>query len=236
MPDSQTRTLVCIPGLGYDRRIFQKLSLPGFNLIFIDWLEPEKKESMAAYVRRMADQLGSLKGSISLLGHSFGGVLAQHLARYFSDHSSLSVERIILVSSIKARKELSPGFRSIAPLGIQVFFHKSWVLPSVHLWGSGHGFTDPEKLALFKSMVSGYSNHYLRWALRQLSLYQDLQLPGDVSLFHFHGDDDKTLGVKFIQAPFREIKGGNHIMILDKADLLNPLILEILRDRERRSF
>ncbi|MEO1437624.1 MAG: alpha/beta hydrolase [Bacteroidota bacterium] len=232
MPDLPTHTLVCIPGLGYDRRIFQKLSLPGVDLVFIDWLEPERKESMTNYVRRMANQLDHLKGIVSFLGHSFGGVLAQHLASYFCGHTSLSVERIILVSSIKARQELSPGFRRIAPLGLQVVFHKSWVLPSVHLWGRGHGFIDPEKLALFKSMVGSYTNHYLRWALRQLSLYQNLQLPSDIRLYHFHGDDDQTLPVQFIQAPFREIKGGNHIMILDKADLLNPLILESLTGNE----
>ena len=62
--------LFFIPGLGFDCRIFDKLQLPGFEKHYLNYLEPEKKESLERYVKRM-EELESIAREFSGVQQAF---------------------------------------------------------------------------------------------------------------------------------------------------------------------
>jgi len=45
--------LIFIPGLGYDCRIFDNLNLPDFKIEYLNWIEPQKDETIHNYSQRL---------------------------------------------------------------------------------------------------------------------------------------------------------------------------------------
>ena len=44
-----------ISGLGADKKAFQKIKLPaGYEPVYLDWITPEKDESLTNYARRFS--------------------------------------------------------------------------------------------------------------------------------------------------------------------------------------
>ena len=90
-----------MPGLGANSKIFEYISLPKdqFEMHLLEWKIPvSEEESIEDYAKRMT---GEIKHENPvLLGVSFGGVLVQEIAKI------ITVEKIILVSSIKSHHEL----------------------------------------------------------------------------------------------------------------------------------
>ena len=169
----------------------------------------------------MAQPVRQAEGAIGLIGHSFGGILAQEIAR------QISIKKILLISSIKSRKELPLFFRSVGYLGLQRMFTKEITLKSFPFWSRQHGYASEELQELFVSMVAQHSNHYLKWALKQLSVWAPKAL-SETPLLHLHGDQDKTFPVHLIQEPVKVVKGGTHLLVYDRAPEVNQWILEAL--------
>ena len=89
-----------MPGLGANPKIFEHISLPKdqFEIHLLEWKIPvSEDESIQDYAQRMANEIKHQKPV--LLGVSFGGVLVQEIAKI------ISVQKIILVSSIKSHHE-----------------------------------------------------------------------------------------------------------------------------------
>lgn len=211
-----------IPGLGYDQRIFERLDLKKVQAIALDWIEPKAEEDIQQYARRMAERIPESAEKITLIGHSFGGIMAQEIANL------RSVEKIILIGSIKSREELPFYFKMVAPLKLYVFFTKEICIRSIPYWGKKHGFVSTEDQELFKSMLGKQSNQYLQWALRQLSIWQTVVLPEHTQIFHIHGDRDKTLPFSLIQKPYFRISNGGHLISYRRAEELSVLLSDLL--------
>ena len=203
-----------LPGLGFDHRIFKKLSLSG-ELRYLDWLPPMPNEAIQTYARRMA---ASVEDHSILIGHSFGGMMSQEIA------AIMPIRKVLIISSIKSRKELPPHFSIIKKLGIQHVMSKSVTLASLPLWGKYHDYVSKEEQTLFKDMVDRHSSSDLRWALTQLSGWQTPPMREGTELVHIHGEGDRTFPIKRIQQPVHVIKGGGHFMVYKQAELVGDLI------------
>jgi pimeloyl-ACP methyl ester carboxylesterase len=110
--------IYCISGLGADERVFSKLKLPEVQFLYLKWLIPLKAERIEAYAKRMCGQM-SLPGGdqvpagpLILMGVSFGGMMAIEMAKH------ISVAKVILISSVKSRRELPAGIKLAAALGL----------------------------------------------------------------------------------------------------------------------
>ena len=208
-----------LPGLGFDGRIFGRLNLPE-SATTLSWNIPRKKESIAEYALRMGKE--HLKESPAILiGHSFGGIMAQEMARWFS------VKRIILISSIKSPGENPMKFRALASFGIHRLFTKELTLKTFPYWAKSFGYAKKEEQALFKAMVAEQDNRYLQWALYQLSKWkgvQNLKVP----ITQIHGDQDNTFPIRKIQSPDYIVKGGSHMMVYSQADEIKKMIYKSL--------
>ena len=68
-----------ISGLGADFKVLERLPFPeNLEVVFIDWLIPEKDETFSHYVERMAEKI-DVSEPFYLLGYSFGGILVQEI-------------------------------------------------------------------------------------------------------------------------------------------------------------
>jgi pimeloyl-ACP methyl ester carboxylesterase len=216
-----------IPGLGFDSRIFRNLRLVGANVEYIDWIEPtSNKENISAYAARLATSIDQQSESVILIGHSFGGVICHEIAKIKKVH------KIILISSIKSRKELPFNFKILRPLGLHKLFTKSLALITFKFWGSYQGYKSKEEKELFVSMFNKQSDIYLRWALGQLSVWNNHGLSATTDIIQIHGDLDKTFPVTIIENPDVIVANGDHFMIYKQPDILSEILnKEIIKQK-----
>lgn len=208
-----------IPGPGFDHRIFQNLELHETEFEYLNWIEPLKNESLRSYAERFSNKMGGENSKeIVIIGHSFGGILAQEIA------AIRPVDKIILISSIKSQKELPLHFRVVNPLLLQTFFSKEITEKTIQFWGKYYDYETPEEQSLIIDMVNKQSNYYLKWALRHLSLWTEPKILIDTTLSHIHGKLDRTLPCRRIQNPVTIIEDAKHFMVYKKPKLISEII------------
>jgi len=212
--------IVFIPGLGYDSQIFKNLDLSGLELENLNWIEPLPKEKFHDYALRLFSKTKKYSEKTILIGHSLGGAVSQEIA------SVHQIEKIILISSIKSRKELPFSLKLVKPLRVYKLFTKEISLRTIRFWGATHGFENDEEKNLFKNMVSQHSNAYLQWALRSLSSWRAPNISTEI--IHIHGTKDKTLPFKLIKKPDYIIRNGSHICVLKKAEEITRIIKKFI--------
>jgi pimeloyl-ACP methyl ester carboxylesterase len=213
-------TIYLIPGLGFDQRIFKNLELNTNTAKCIEYIDPLEKENLQQYVARLIDANLDKNDSITLIGHSLGGIIAQEIAK------QIEVKKIILISSIKSKKENPFHFKLIGTFRLHTFFNKNWTIKTFPFWAKFHGYLDTESQELFVEMIKTHSDQYLQWALYQLSIWEgidDLKTP----IVHIHGEKDKTFPVGLVSKPII-VKNGTHVMIYNKAEELSELINEAI--------
>jgi pimeloyl-ACP methyl ester carboxylesterase len=211
----------CIPGLGFNELIFSKLDLSPYPMSILNWIEPDSNESIDSYAMRMSKLIDQQKGiEVILLGHSFGGVMAQEIAKI------IPIYQVFIVSSIKSREELTYTLKLVHLTKAYTLFNKNLVLRTFWLFADRHGFTTQAKKDMFVDMLLQNTNNYLQWALKTISAWNGkATLP---MVFHIHGDKDIIFPIKNIRTPYYLIEGGNHIMIYDKAAEVSQIIVDRL--------
>jgi pimeloyl-ACP methyl ester carboxylesterase len=211
-----------IPGLGYDHRIFSNLDLKGLSHQFINWIEPVKDESMHEYATRLFRDIPTNDEEVVLIGHSLGGIVAQEIA------SEMNIKQIILLSSIKSRKELPLFFKILKPLKLYKLFRKEMVIKTIKYWGTKHGFISSSEKDLFRSMVGSQTNNYLQWALKVLSGWRPGSTPLQTKIIQIHGNKDLTFPIKLIKSPNEVIENGSHVMVYTQPTMISELILKYI--------
>ncbi len=215
------KNICLLPGLAFDRRVFQLLDLSPHDIQYLDWAEPLYHESLKDYAKRVSQHIVQNSQPLILVGHSFGGVLAQEIG------TLLAVEKIILISSIKSPRENTALFKTIGALRLYCLVNKTLALFTFPFWCKKHGYETTEEQALFREMVGGHSSHYLRWALKSLSCWQGVDKLA-CPIVHIHGDQDKTFPLHLIEKPVLAVNSGGHFMVYKQAKIVSDLILENL--------
>ena len=215
--------IVLIPGLGYDCRIFDNLNLSNFNVQCLNWIEPKSNEKIHDYSQRLFSKVKDSSEKIILIGHSLGGIVSQEIA------SKNRIEKVILISSIKSRKEIPISFKLVKPLLLYKFFTKEITIKTIKFWGKSHGFENESEKDLFKSMVGKQTNYYLQWALKELSSWHEPKILTETDIIHIHGTKDKTLPYKLVESPDFTIEKGSHICVFKKAEKISELIKNALQ-------
>ncbi len=209
-----------IPGLGLNPQVLKKIELNGFELHYMRWINPQKDESLNNYALRIS-QLYNIPQDedILILGHSFGGLLAQHLGIMFPR------ARIVLISTVKNASELPWKIRFLRHGYAYHLMSKRMILSTLSLWSSYHGYDEPELKQALISEVQSLDNEYFIWAYQQLIYWRGTQFSN--TFLHIHGDRDRTFPIDNI---FRckVIPNGDHLMVYKKANMINQLISTFL--------
>jgi hypothetical protein len=82
-----------------------------------------------------------------------------------------------------------------------------------------------QRLRLYEKFLSVRDIRYLDWAVEQVILWE--RTVADTNVIHIHGDADDVFPIKYISNCI-VVKGGTHIMILNKYKWLNANLPSIL--------
>ncbi len=207
-----------IPGLGADARIYKNLDFSGYEVINISWIDPDKKDTLVTYAQKLIDRYLITPGSI-VVGNSLGGMLSMEISK------KLELNKTILISSIKTKAEAprSHKWYRMVPLYKLVpakLFSRLGVFVKF-----AFGKMSAEDQWLFVNMLENTPPHFMKWALGAILYWENQTIPPKVS--HIHGDKDLVFPYRRIKDA-TIVKGGSHIMILNRAEDINIWLKTIL--------
>lgn len=209
-----------MPGLAASSAIFDYIKLPEdtFETYTLDWIVPLPRESLQEYTKRLTQLI--VHENPVLIGVSFGGVIVQEMAQI------ILARKVIIISSAKCNAEFPVQFR------IAKFGKLYKVLPTRLVSRVENFATIPlapakirKRLMLYDRYKGLCSAEYLDWAIRELVLWDRNE--ADPKVVHIHGDADEVFPVKYLK-DFIAIKGGTHIMILNKYRWFNKHLPQII--------
>jgi len=205
-------TVFLIAGLGADTRLYNNIEIPsGYEVIPVDWIEPNKTDTLKTYAQKLIYQYNITKGSI-VIGTSLGGMLTIEIGKL------VPLNKAILISSIKTIDEAPGYFKVFKKLPVfkilpgKIFNSMGFMIKP--LFGK---MTDGDAW-LLNDMLSNTSPAVLKW--------DNKTIPPNV--YHIHGDKDLVFPYKNIKNT-ELVKGGTHIMVYNMAKQVNKLLKNILK-------
>ena len=208
-----------MPGLAAGPSIFERIELVAaqFEVVLLEWEIPLEWETLSDYAKRMAAKV-TLPNPV-LVGVSFGGILVQEMAAF------LSVRKIVIISSVKSNREFPRRMRLAKKTRLYNLFPTALVLNIDALAKLSLGDKVNKRLRLYEKFLSVRDKRYLDWAIRQVILWE--RHTPDKSVIHIHGDEDEVFPIKYTDNCI-VVKGGTHIMILNKFKWLNENLPQII--------
>ncbi len=211
------QNIYCISGLGADEKVFSYLQLPGYNIVFLPWLVPNKNDTIEGYAKKMLASIH--EPNPILMGLSFGGMMCVEIAKL------MPVKHIIIISSIKTNIELPLWMKVCGILKLNKIIPVKQYKLLQPLQNKRLGVTNSQEKKLANYYRSIINQQYLQWAVQQILNWQNKIIP--TSITHIHGDKDKMFPIKNMQVNI-EIKNGGHFMIMNKANEVSKAIVNAL--------
>lgn len=207
-----------IPGLGADQRVFRHIQLPEqFEMVHVQWLPPNKEESLRSYAARMAGRLDSSE-PFALVGLSFGGMLAAEISRLLNPVAT------ILIASLSSAKQLPSYYRILAPLRLEKIIPVSWFTSAAIAKRLFTTETREDK-ELIRQIIRDTDPEFIRWALGAIQTWTTADTPPHY--FHIHGSADRLLPLNYVQ-PTHILRGAGHLLVLNRTSEVNQLLADIL--------
>lgn len=208
-----------MPGLAASPAIFEKISLPKdqFEMVFLEWQIPLDNELLTDYAKRIA-QMVTLPNPV-LVGVSFGGILVQEMAQY------LKPRKVIIISSVRSNTEFPRRMKVTKLLRAYKLIPNDVVNKVERLARLSSSQFVKQRMKLYDKFLSVRDDRYFQWAIRNVILWERTQI--DPKVVHIHGDADEVFPMKYIK-DCHVIKGGTHIMILNKFRWLNEHLPKII--------
>ena len=208
-----------ISGLGADKRVFENLQIENPLQYHIEWEIPIKNESLKNYCKRLIAQIDT-SCAIVLIGVSFGGIIAQEIAKL------ISLKKIIILSSIKSEDELDWKLRVIGKLNLHKLFPARLLLFLNTLTADYYfGIKSKEESFLLKKIIADTNLVFMVWAIDCCVKWKN---NNEIVLLHIHGSQDKVFPVSSIKN-YVAIETTGHFMVFSKAKEVSNLINEYIR-------
>ncbi len=205
-----------MPGLAAGPEIFENLELSKehYELHYLKWFEPlSLKETVANYAMRMTDEIKHEKPV--LVGVSFGGIIVQEMSKF------MDVQKIIIISSVKSKKELPKRFKIAAKSKIYKLFPTFIVTNFENYAKFFVGKSLERKAKLYKKYLSVRNKDYIKWSIQNAITWNQEEPLKNIT--HIHGTHDEIFPIKSISNCI-QIKNGNHSMIIIKAKEISKII------------
>ncbi len=208
-----------IPGLGADTRVYNNIELNGHEVTCVDWIRPDKTDTLSTYAQKLIYQYYMTSKSI-IIGNSLGGMIAIEIAKI------IPTEKVILISSIKTVDEAPRYFRLLRaipfykPIPGKVFNSMEFLIKPFF------GHMNGADSWLFRDMLKNSSPVFLKWAMDAVLKWDNKIIQPNV--IQITGDKDLVFNYKRIKDAII-VKGGTHIMIFEKAKEINKILKRILK-------
>lgn len=211
-----------VPGLATSPTIFDSLSLDSkkYTFHYIHWIHPiDIHETLADYALRLSAVIKH--ENPVLIGVSFGGILVQEMAKH------INTKKVIIISSVKSNLEFPRRMKIAKSTKAYKLIPMSLILNLENLAKFSFGAKINHRLKLYRKFLSVRDIGYLEWAVEKVILWERTVV--DESVIHIHGDMDDVFPIKYIK-DCTVVKGGSHIMILNKYRWFNANLAAIIVD------
>jgi alpha/beta superfamily hydrolase len=188
-----------------------------FEIHLLEWEIPFDGESLPDYAKRITQNIKHQNPV--LIGVSFGGILVQEMAKH------ITARKVIIISSVKSNTEFPRRMKIAKTTKAYKLIPMRLILNVENLAKFSFGEKINKRLKLYEKFLSVRDIRYLDWAVEQVVLWDRTKI--DESVIHIHGDQDEVFSIKYI-ANCRVVKGGTHIMILNKFKWLNENLPKII--------
>jgi len=208
-----------MPGLAASSQIFENIKLPEetFKMILLEWEVPLDGETLEEYAKRISKKI--THENPVLIGVSFGGILVQEMSKF------VKARKEIILSSIKSNTEFPLRMKIAKSTKAYKLIPLDLVMKVEMLAKFSFGPKINERLKLYEKFLSIRDKKYLTWAIEQVMLWQ--RDKPDKNVIHIHGDADEIFPAKNI-TNYIPVKGGTHIMIINKFKWLNENLPKII--------
>jgi hypothetical protein len=219
--------LYLIPGFLTDKTIYKDfLSDDRFECEVLEFIATQSAdESIESYALRLSQKIDDSQ-PFSILGTSFGGILAVEIAKQIPPHS------LIFISSVKNRKEMNPLMKWEKSSSLLDFIPSKIVKKTIEA-----GYTIGSKIVPdlkeidneeINEMVHSIDGKLEKWIIKKINTWHGENPLGE--FLHLHGDKDHVFPLKNIQ-DCEVIKGGNHNMILTKSEEIRERVFAYLSQK-----
>ena len=208
-----------MPGLAASSSIFERVSLPAekFETVLLEWCVPNDNESLQQYAGRIAENI--TQPNPVLIGVSFGGILVQEIAEI------IPVRKVIIISSAKCNSEFPRRMKIAKVTRLYKLIPTSWLSKVENIAKLPLGKKVKTRLHLYEKFLAMRDKKYLDWAIEKVIMWN--RATASESVIHIHGDSDAIFPPQYIKN-FISVKGGTHIMILNKYKWLNDNLPKII--------
>ena len=209
-----------MPGLAAGPTIFENIKLPEdqFEMHFLEWILPNEHEKIEEYALRIIQNIKH--ENPVLIGVSFGGVLVQEMAKI------IQTNKVIIISSVKTNKEFPSRFKIARNTKAYKLIPTQLLADIENLVKYAFGDnTVTKRIKLYEKYLSVRDKHYLDWAIETILCWNQKEI--NEAVIHIHGDEDEVFPIKHIRKCI-VVKGGTHIMILNKFKWLNENLPKLI--------
>lgn len=208
-----------MPGMAANPTIFEYIKLPEdrYKIHWLEWQIPDKNETLEAYAKRMCSFVKH--EDVVLLGVSFGGILVQEMSKF------LKIKKLFVVSSVKSHHELPKRFKLLKITGAYKILPTQLVSNIDLLAKYALGETVKKRVDLYKKYLSVSDKTYLDWAIKQVVCWAQEEPHPDA--IYIHGDKDMIFPHSCV-GDCIVIKGGTHIMIINKYKWFNENLPKLI--------
>jgi len=208
-----------MPGMAASPSIFEYIKLPEslYKIHLLEWQIPEKNETLKEYAKRMCNFIKH--DDIVLLGVSFGGILVQEMSKF------IKLKKLIVVSSVKSHHELPKRYKLIKITKAYKILPTRLASNIDLLAKYAFGETIKKRVGLYKKYLSVNDKAYLDWSIKQVVCW-DQEEPNPEAIY-IHGDKDVIFPYS-CEGNCIVIKGGTHIMIINKYKWFNENLPKLI--------
>lgn len=208
-----------MPGMAAGPSIFEHIHLSEdkFKMHYLEWELPEADESLENYAKRILSFIEY--PNPVLIGVSFGGIIVQEIAKY------IDLKRIVIISSVKCSEELPSRMKFASKTGLFKLIPTGLANYVDHFEKIAVGSFLKQRAKLYKQYITITNKQYLDWAIRNM-VHWKCDKPAK-NIVHIHGDQDEVFPIKNISGAIK-VKGGTHIMIINRFRWFNENLPEII--------
>lgn len=209
--------LYVVSGLGADFKVLEKITFPqNLEVVFLDWIMPEKNEDFHHYVKRMADRIDDSE-PFSLLGYSFGGIIVQEIDKI------KAAEKVVIMGSIKSHKEKSRLIKLGEVTKIPRFLPQQlFNINSATVYSLARGIVDPKNPKLLEYFTVR-DTYYLKWSIEKVSSWKFEENPKVIQIL---GSKDIVFPLKYSK-PDYVVQNGTHLFPATKPKEVSKILSEI---------
>lgn len=204
--------------------MFERLHVHA-ELIPIEWIKPKPGEPIEAYAMRLSQAIDA-ECEFGVLGVSFGGLVAVEISKV------LKPAFTILISSAETRGELRPFLRTVGKLGVARYlpvwlFNPPRIL-AYYLFGA-------KNKGLLREILADTDLAFSKWAINELLRWKNEERLN--AILKIGGTRDKLIPPA-TGTDVKLIEGGEHFMIVDRAEEVSKMInqgLFLLLEKQENS-